>query len=491
MTGDENPLTRRAYLRCAGATAAVGALAGCGEFETENATRETTTTRGTTATATTRATETTRTTETTTQIETEGQLDRTTRKLVEAADYETVVNVADAGADTSGEERINPILEERVGDDTLLYFPKGRYRLADWEATGYRNLGVVGEDATLVPPDGEQNYWLMWGDLREFLFAGFTIDCRAKNVAPITHLSVSGGTNVVRNVAVRGHRRAPRTAFEVEAAAPDADLRFQNLSLPDGSAKGHAIYVFPESVGRLTFRNCRVEHWKEGLYAAYHSGLLRVLGGYYANNGIEQVRVGGGTTGALVRGVTVRVDDPKQPQNKPNMRGIWAEEGGYVHIEDCDIAITDLTGTYSSGGIVVGQQFGEVVVENTRIRTDADAFAINVRDPIESVEGEAMPSMEGLPERTRFTARNVRMVGTAGDGTAVQATRRNDCRFENVCIEAPRGSRDGISVTNAEGCSVQDSTIDVSGEAIRTENATVTTEGVRTDGSCRAGTAEK
>jgi hypothetical protein len=468
-----SPLTRRAYLRAAGATAALGALAGCSGWGPGP---ETTATRRTSSTAP-------ETSERPITEQTTGT-DETETPTVDETEYEAVVNVADAGADTSGEDPVDSILKEHVGDDTLLYFPSGRYRLGEWEATGYRNLGVVGDDATLVPPDGKRNYWLMLGDLREFLFSGFTIDCRRDRVAPVTYLSVSGGRNVVRNVAVRGHRRAPTTAFEVAAESEGADLRFESVALPDGSTNGHAIYVFPRSVGKLTFRNCRVEHWKEGLYGAYHRGPLRILDGYYANNGIEQVRVGGGTAGALVRGVTVRVDNPKQPEHKPNMRGIWAEEGGHVRIEDCDIAITDLGGTYSSGAIVVGKQFGEVVVTNTEIRTDADAYGLHVRNPIDSMQGQTVPSMGSLPDRTRFRARNVRISGSAKSGTAVRANRRDDCRFEGLCIRHPDGERDGISISHAEACSVRDSTIDVTGEAIRSEDATVETTGLRTDGSC-------
>jgi len=473
----DSALTRRAYLRAAGATAALGALAGCGGWASGP---ETTTTRRTSSTAP-ETSERPITEQTTTTDEAETPTATTT---VDETEYEAVVNVADAGADTSGEDPVDSILNEHIGDDTLLYFPTGRYRLGEWEATGYRNLGVVGDDATLVPPDGKRNYWLMLGDLREFLFSGFTIDCRRDRVAPVTYLSVSGGRNVVRNVAVRGHRRAPTTAFEIAAESEGADLRFENVALPDGSTNGHAIYVFPRSVGKLTFRNCRIEHWKEGLYGAYHRGPLRILGGYYANNGIEQVRVGGGTAGALVRGVTVRVDNPKQPEHKPNMRGIWAEEGGHVRIEDCDIAITDLGGTYSSGAIVVGKQFGEVVVTNTEIRTDTDAYGLHVRNPIDSMQGQTIPSMGSLPDRTRFRARNVRISGSAKSGTAVRANRRDDCRFEGLCIHHPDGERDGISISHAEACSVRDSTIDVTGEAVRSEDAAVETIGVRTDGSC-------
>ncbi|WP_135825984.1 hypothetical protein [Halorussus ruber] len=477
----ESPTTRRAYLRAAGATAAAGALAGCSEFVPG----ETTTTRRTTSTETAEITETADTPTGETTATTRGNsTSARTPTGVDRSRYETVVNVADAGADTSGEEPIDAVLNERVGDDTLLYFPPGRYKLGEWEATGYSNLGVVGDDAALIPPEGKRDYWLMWGDLSDFRFSGFTVDCRGNRVAPVTYLSVSGGRNVVRNVAVRGHRRAPTTAFEVAAAGKGSELRFENVELPDGSTHGHAVYVFPRSVGDLTFRNCRVEHWMEGLYAAYHRGPLRILGGYYANNGIEQVRVGGGTSGALVRGVTVRVDNPRRPEYKPNMRGIWAEEGGKVRIEDCDVAITDLTGTYSSGAIVVGKQFGEAVVVNTEIRTDADAYGLHVRNPIESMAGETIPSMGSLPKRTRFRARNVRISGSAESGAAVRATRRDDCRFESLCVRHPRGDRDGIWVAGADGCAVRSSTIDVTGEALRAEEAEVETIGVRTNGSC-------
>lgn len=476
VTDDCRP-TRRAYLRAAGATAVAGALAGCGERDPGTTTTGRTETRTTTDPTT--ADPPSPTTEERTEVET-----RTTSDGVNEDDYDAVVNVADAGADASGAEPVNPVLDEHLGDDTLLYFPPGRYRLREWRVVGYRNLAVVGEDATLVPPPGEQSYWLKFGDLRDFLFAGVTIDNRAEGVAPTTHLSVSGGTNVVRDVTLRGRRRSPRIAFEVEAVTPDADLRFENVALPDGSTDGHAIYVFPESVGRLTFRNCHVEHWWEGLYAAYHSGPLRVVGGYYANNGIEQVRVGGGTAGALVRGVTVRVDDPRGGHNKPNMRGIWAEEGAHVRIENCDVGISDLTGTYSSGGIVVGKQFGRAVVRNTRVRTDVTTPALVVRDPVDSMAGQTIPSMGSLPENWRVTCRNVRVEGSADDGTAVLATRRDDCLFDGLCVEHPEGSRDGVAVTDAEGCTIRNSTIDVSGEAITADDATVVTDRVRTDGSC-------
>jgi len=467
VTEDDPRLKRRACLRALGATAAAGALSGCGGRT--DGPDDTATETGRTTTGSGGPGETTDPTSTTT---------------AEADRFETVVNVADAGADTDAEERIDSLLADLAADDTMLYFPEGRYRLGKWKLNDYRNLGIAGDGATFVPPAGKQNYWLAWGELEDLLFEGITLDCTADGVAPVNHISVTGGRSVVRDVSLRGHRQVPRSGFEIAAADPDAELLFENVRLPDGSTAGNAIYTFPKSVGSLTVRNCRVEDWAEGLYASPHSGPLEVVGGYYANNGIDQVRVGGGPSGAVVRDVTVRVDDPERADSKPNMRGIWMEEGGRVRIENCDIAITDLTGTYSSGAIVVGQQFGAATIEDTTIRTDVETPAISVRNPIDSIEGQTMPSMDRLPEDWRVTCRNVTVTGSVGSGTAIRAVDRDDCTFENICVSHPEGSRDGVRVESAEGCAVRDATIAVGGDAVVTEEATVETSGVRTDGSC-------
>lgn len=482
MSSDAAPSTRRAYLRAVGA-GALAALAGCGEYG-----RETTESRTETESVTDRApgrttggapTEATdeATTETTDEADT-----ATSEPPVE--EYGTVVNMVEAGADDSGDAPVDSVVEERVGDDTLLYFPPGRYRLTELELVGYRSLGIYGDDAAFVPPSDKTDYWLRWGELDAFRFEGIDFDWRADGVAPVWHLSTNGGANVVRDVSVLGRHDADHNGVEVAVTDPKGELLFERVTLAGGSLDGAAIYTFPKSVGKLTFRDCRIEHWGEGLYASPHSGPLRVEGGYYANNGVVQVRVGGGHQGAVVTGVTVRADDPRNPSAKQNMRGIWQEEGEHVRIEDCDIAITDLTDTYSSGGVVVGRQGGGGEIRNTRIRTDANTYGIHVRHPIRSMAGQTMPSMDYIPDDRRVTCENVDIVGSATKYAAVRTDRRDGCSFENLCVRHPSDGRDGVVVENADGCSVRNSTIKVGGRTIRTENATVNRDDVRTDGSC-------
>lgn len=73
-----------------------------------------------------------------------------------ADQYGSVVNVVeDYGAANDASESIVPILERIYadhGDDTLFYFPSGRYYLdQEFDVSGFNNLGFVGEQAETTP----------------------------------------------------------------------------------------------------------------------------------------------------------------------------------------------------------------------------------------------------------------------------------------------------------------------------------------------------
>jgi len=66
--------------------------------------------------------------------------------------YGSVVDVVDAGADNGGNESITPVIRDVIEDDTLLQFPPGRYYMDEQvRFTDFDNLGLRGNDATLVP----------------------------------------------------------------------------------------------------------------------------------------------------------------------------------------------------------------------------------------------------------------------------------------------------------------------------------------------------
>ncbi|WP_435155338.1 right-handed parallel beta-helix repeat-containing protein [Haladaptatus sp. DFWS20] len=380
--------------------------------------------------------------------------------------FERVVDLGQTDVDRTGAEAADAVVNETMGDGTLLYFPPGTYRLSTLDVSGRSNCGFVGNDATLLVPPSERGNWIYGEPVRDLLFDGFTFDYTTPTAAPVVAFSVTGRNNVLRNLRFKGSRGAyPRSGLELEVPNPSASLLVERVHMRGGSLNGNAIFTHTGE-GSLQFVDCHIEHWAEGLYASPHSGPLLISGGTYANNGIDQIRIGGGTNGARVENATVRMDDPQSPESKPNMRGIWLEEGTNAVVDNCTIEITDLTGTYSSGGIVVETQFGTAKITNTTIQTNRSVPAINIRVPTTEYDPETMPSMQRLPSNHQVICDNISIYGTAPDGTAVLLAGRDGCRFENLSITHNIGTRDGITIKSGKRTEIRDARLRVSGTPI-------------------------
>jgi len=254
-----------------------------------------------------------------------------------ADEYGTVVDVvADAGADPTGEESIHDALESAVGDDTLLYFPAGRYLMEDlWTVPQFEHLGIVGADATIVPPQGYFGYLFVLGlpdrTASDLLFEGLDFDFTASDTAPRPVQAQVDDGLLVRDVSVTGLGGTAR--FDV--TAPNGEGVVTGLQMPDGGREPNpvGILVGPANRGRLRFEDCHVEGFQgNGLYASPSNGPVEVVGGLYANNGIASVRV---SSPATVRDVTVRCDEA--PAEFRNMRGIRLRHGEDVLVENCTV----------------------------------------------------------------------------------------------------------------------------------------------------------
>ena len=73
-----------------------------------------------------------------------------------------VLRVTDYGVDPTGEEPISEALRSLpIDDGDTVFFPEGRYLMDDWfRYTGFGELEVVGDDATIVPSDDYPHNWL-------------------------------------------------------------------------------------------------------------------------------------------------------------------------------------------------------------------------------------------------------------------------------------------------------------------------------------------
>ncbi len=370
--------------------------------------------------------------------------------------FETVVDVVgDAGADPNGEESIVPLLKEHVGDDTLLYFPQGRYLMDGlWMHERFTNLGIVGDGATIVPRDGYNDYLFVLGlpdaGSSGLLFEGFEFDFTAsRNTHPRPiQVQIDDGF-VVRNVAARGTSGTAR----FDATREGGEGLVRNLGLADGGLEPNPVGVLvgPENRGKVTFRDCHIEGFPgNGLYASPSKGPVHVLGGTYANSGIANVRVSGPT---VVRDVHVRCN--RAPDGFRNMRGIRLRNGRSAVVENCRIEMTDVT--YSEGAIVVERLMDSPTIRDVDVELSADGVpAINAKSPTRTRTGN----------RSEITCENVSIRGTAANGPTVRIVDRDQCVLEGVDVTQSGADRDGIRLVRSQGTNLSDATIDVTGEPI-------------------------
>lgn len=343
---------------------------------------------------------------------------RTAAAVPHSDEYGTVIDVTEEGADDTGTESITPVLESVRGDDTLLYFPPGRYYMdGQFRHTGFENVGVVGEDATLVPATyhefaGPQYRLFRLGTAsapgRRIRFEGFEVD----QTAPETGIRVVEAYAVdrldVADVRVRGvHDSGTFGPLLANVVGPDGTGLVENVRVPDGGAwidetphtepgglretRGPIGMLANQTRGTLRFRDCVLGGFPDnGLYAFDSPGRIVVDGGHYGNSNPVSLRIGG--SDSEVRSVTVEVDETR-PQDR-SQRGIQVGNGNTV-IRDATVRITspmpnshaiavlnsstgariegtrvEISGDRPNSGIVVSPDAGRTTVADTEILHD-------------------------------------------------------------------------------------------------------------------------
>lgn len=392
--------------------------------------------------------------------------------------FDRVENVVDHGADPTGEESLNPVLDSIDPDGALLYLPPGRYRMnASWKPEAFERIGVVGVGATIVPDPGTETY-LFSVDGRnhgaEIRVEGLTFEYSHPDAGGrMLHLKAREAL-LVRDVTAVGTVKEGPGLVRVDVTESDGEGLIERLRLPDGAVVGSGItgcYVGNDSRGDLTFRDCRIEGFPDnGLYADPPAGSITVDGGYFANCGISSVRVRGDS---VVRDVRVRCDGEHRDFN--NMRGIRLTD--YEPQDTPEPAVVDncrvemLNVTHSDGAIELSSQLARAVVRDTHILTDTDDVpAINAKRP------DAVFDELGI--RPSVDLENVTIEGSAANGEAIAITGRNGCLIDGLDLHQTGQNRGGISFRSSTGNVVRNAQIEVTGEAISLNESETETHNV-------------
>ncbi|KTG07836.1 hypothetical protein AUR64_02055 [Haloprofundus marisrubri] len=416
---------------------------------------------------------------------------------VSESNYSNVVNIAEAGADTSGNQTINSVLEDHLQDNTLVKFPQGTYKLAPLSESGLNNFAMVAPNGATITPDHSGEETLIYlSNAQGVHIEGFDVEQPGSTSSRVVFKATSG-TNVLKSWRLLDRQDADSEvggAF-LQCAGSDTVLTLEDIDFSKGGL-GMGVWVRPTIVGdypdvgevpeldpagTLNFINCNISGWDhEGLYASAHSGPVNVIGGRYGNNNIQQIRTGGPK--AVVKGAEVVCDDRDQTPRDRNARGIWMKEGNEMLIEDCDIIMSDVGA--SSGAIVHGTEGGKMTIRNTRIQVDDDVKAVKSRSP-KDWPFRAV-SMDTAPSSRRLIMENVSVTGTASDDEAILIYGRDGSELRNLCVEQNGSSQNGIKINGSSNVSLLDSTINVTGQATVFNSSDVSTANVSGSDSCPA-----
>ena len=267
--------------------------------------------------------------------------------------YDEVVNIVEEGADNSGGESINPVLEDVAGDSVLVEFPDGEYKMdRHFRHTNFDEFGLVatGDDATIVPVPADD-----WGgEPRMFKLGtnenpggrvrieGLTFDFTAPNTG-LRAIQTQAASPYVRAVTVEGRHDTGNWGpgpLLVDVVDPNGTGRVERVNLRDGGVMEESddsvslgpigFSITPDHVGELTVNRTRVQGFpSNGFYCSSDRGRTIVEKGVYQNNNVANIRLAG--RNSEVHGSHVNVT--RNPDGWDSQVGIRLD-GGHDYVID-------------------------------------------------------------------------------------------------------------------------------------------------------------
>ena len=404
-----------------------------------------------------------------------------------ARTFGNVVNVAEAGADRNGNRSINPVLEKLRADDTLLYFPPGKYYMdRQFRFTGFENFGLYGNDATLVPAnyhdnaDGKHKMFRLgvhYAPGERVVVENFTVDFRAPDTGVRAFDVVAADELLARDIDVVGrHDSGMWGPGRFVVADPDGEGLVERFRAPGGgewsanTPSAGRLWRGPTGIicnkynrGSITYRRCVLGGFPDnGLYAGGSKGPVTVESGYYENSNGNNVRVGG--PHPVVKWVTIVVDETSSEANAH--RGIRLQNSNSCTIDGCKITIA--VSTPGSTGIkVMDGCTGHTFIKNTRIEMRGDGYnsAVKVSPNVDRFKAWKTTVVQANRGGSAFVLDgngrddwgrivDCRVLGTPGHryNRAAIYNSRDNVEFRNVNVKQGGGHRRRALENSAADC---------------------------------------
>lgn len=289
-------------------------------------------------------------------------------------DVDRTIHLGDAYGVKDGDD-ITPALRSTLDDRTEILVPEGSYTLDRSVLQGhYTDLALRAE------PSAD-----LWGVEMDYGTRDDTV----------LDFDAADGTLLVENIVFRGTLDGCANArWRCDAHTPSSEVVLKHVRLVDGEdcnpdidsgTQGWYVGSDGNHAGTLRLLWCEASGFMDnGTYVDGYSGEGRgqciVVGGYYENNNIANVRLG--TDHSTAYRVTVVVDDPSQDTGvTKNFRGIRVRRptetdstsDNAILIDDCDLYHT--SDTPATASIALAKYLNpdsSGLVRNCRIRNDSD-----------------------------------------------------------------------------------------------------------------------
>ncbi|MFB6165577.1 MAG: right-handed parallel beta-helix repeat-containing protein, partial [Haloarculaceae archaeon] len=404
--------------------------------------------------------------------------------------YDVVVDLVDEGADPDGNESIVPLLNELAADDTRIDLPSGEYLMTEqFRFTDYRNLAIVGDDATIVPGTVEEmegrtatagtfggptrlfRLGVSYAPGDELRFEGLTFDFTADNSGFRAIEAYVKRDMLVRDVDVTGrHDLASFGPALFSVTDPDGISTVEGFRAPDGGVNavdaiggdpnGPTGILVPQShEGKLWLRDCELGGFPDnGVYASCPNGRVVVKGGTFKNSDVSNVRLYGDYS--YLKDATVVVDESHDGFD--NQRGVRLDQGKHLWVYDTTIrldepngdAITVMGGVDSAriqqSEITVGDAVNDaIVVEPGAGRTDIYHTDVEMTTGGQAIQIEPASDGGGIVDCLYVTITGDAS-GSPGGRHAIRCE-RDGCLFRHLVVKQPGPNfRRGLQVSGRD-----------------------------------------
>ncbi|MDG5776840.1 glycosyl hydrolase family 28-related protein [Haloarculaceae archaeon H-GB2-1] len=308
----------------------------------------------------------------------------------------STVDIVEAGADPTGNERIDSVLERVAGSGVTVTFPPGTYLLNDFNLPN--GVTLKGTDATIVPtPRSSKTIWLIKAS--NVTMDGFEFDYRNVDEPPM--FKFRANNFVFRNIIFRGMQQtSARSSACLRAEVPNSSSQglIQNVYMHEGSAPAggqdnrKGIFLEHPNEGHLIIDRVWMRHWGENtIYCRSSPGKVTIKNSYFHNTNAG-IRVGGVTD---VKNCTFVSDGDVPSQEwsggafQPGVRidgGLVNADGtaGDVLVEDCDFVMTGpdhgpaLFGVHANSGYAIMRNCRARMASDSAIRDNANTGALDL-----------------------------------------------------------------------------------------------------------------